>query len=263
MSLKFLIPSYHRRSPNQNHNPPTHQTNYIELQIPISILHNFLSNHSDFPSKTPTIKQKEFRCKSKLNSSKPKHSLSESSTNLKISSKTLFTPLLSNHSNYDNKKLIKENKRLKDENAKLKNIIRQLQTEQSQSTSIHKDKFTNLILSLSYEKQNEDNSTSDVNCQFNTKHNNNNNNSEHKTQNSSNKIVYRNANQINEFHSNINIIENKREALSKYRLKKAKTQSNNIVPLHTIITKETLNSIIQRTRNIFNKYDDIISKGKK
>ena len=168
--------------------------------------------------------------------------------------------MLSNHSNYDNKKLIKENKRLKEENAKLKDIIRQIQTEQSQSTSIHKDKFTNLILSLSYEKQNEDNSTSDVNCQFNNKHN---NNSEHKGQSSLNKIVYRNGNQINEFHSNINVIENKREALSKYRLKKAKTQSNNIVPLHTIITKETLNSIIQRTRNIFNKYDDVITKGKK
>ena len=125
-----------------------------EISIPAKLLENIMTNRQK------KINNKSFDKARKNININSNCILSESTSNLK--SHMLLSKLhYSNKKNIISKKelitkeyLLEENKKLKKENEELKKTIILLQKRDK--NTIQKEQLTNLILSLSYEKQNDD-----------------------------------------------------------------------------------------------------------
>lgn len=168
MDLKFYFP-IKEKSLSPVPNRKTHMKDRAEISIPAKFLENILTNRQK------QINNKSFdkARKSKMTNN---YFLSESTSNLK-SNKMFSKFQISNKKLIKQKKnsylskeiLINENKKLKEENFKLKKIIENLRNNQEntiQNNNLQKEQLANLILSLSYEKQNEDLNGS-INFSFN------------------------------------------------------------------------------------------------
>lgn len=168
MDLKFYFP-IKEKSLSPVSNSKTHMKDRAEISIPAKFLENILTNRQK------QINNKSFdkARKSKMTNN---YFLSESTSNLK-SNKMFSKFQISNKKLIKQKKnsylskeiLINENKKLKEENFKLKKIIENLRNNQEntiQNNNLQKEQLANLILSLSYEKQNEDLNGS-INFSFN------------------------------------------------------------------------------------------------
>ena len=147
MDLKFYIPLKEKTISPYNRAR-------AEISIPAKLLENIMTNRQK------KINNKSFDKARKKSNINRNYILSESTSNLK--SHILLSKLhYSSKKNVLNKKelisnedLIEENKKLKKENEELKKTISLLQKRDDQT--IQKEQLTNLILSLSYEKQNDD-----------------------------------------------------------------------------------------------------------
>ena len=147
MDFKFYIPLKEKTiSP--------HHRDRAEISIPAKLLENIMTNRQK------KINNKSFDKARKNININSNCILSESTSNLK--SHMLLSKLhYSNKKNIISKKelitkeyLLEENKKLKKENEELKKTIIILQKRDK--NTIQKEQLTNLILSLSYEKQNDD-----------------------------------------------------------------------------------------------------------
>ena len=147
MDFKFYIPLKEKTiSP--------HHRDRAEISIPAKLLENIMTNRQK------KINNKSFDKARKNININSNCILSESTSNLK--SHMLLSKLhYSNKKNIISKKelitkeyLLEENKKLKKENEELKKTIILLQKRDK--NTIQKEQLTNLILSLSYEKQNDD-----------------------------------------------------------------------------------------------------------
>ena len=147
MDFKFYIPQKEKTiSP--------HHRDRAEISIPAKLLENIMTNRQK------KINNKSFDKARKNININSNCILSESTSNLK--SHMLLSKLhYSNKKNIISKKelitkeyLLEENKKLKKENEELKKTIILLQKRDK--NTIQKEQLTNLILSLSYEKQNDD-----------------------------------------------------------------------------------------------------------
>ena len=147
MDFKFYIPLKEKTiSP--------HHRDRAEISIPAKLLENIMTNRQK------KINNKSFDKARKKSNINRNYILSESTSNLK--SHMLLSKLhYSNKKNIISKKelitkeyLLEENKKLKKENEELKKTIILLQKRDK--NTIQKEQLTNLILSLSYEKQNAD-----------------------------------------------------------------------------------------------------------
>ena len=147
MDLKFYIPL--KKKTLSRHN-----RDRAEISIPAKLLENIITNRQK------KINNKSFDKARKNININSNCILSESTSNLK--SHILLSKL-----HYSNKKkmiskkelitkedLLKENKKLKKENEELRKTISLLQKRDDKA--IQKEQLTNLILSLSYEKQNDE-----------------------------------------------------------------------------------------------------------
>ena len=147
MDLKFYIPLKEKTISPYNRAR-------AELSIPAKLLENIMTNRQK------KINNKSFDKARKNININSNCILSESTSNLK--SHMLLSKLhYSNKKNIISKKelitkeyLLEENKKLKKENEELKKTIILLQKRDK--NTIQKEQLTNLILSLSYEKQNDD-----------------------------------------------------------------------------------------------------------
>ena len=147
MDLKFYIPLKEKTISPYNRAR-------AEISIPAKLLENIMTNRQK------KINNKSFDKARKNININSNCILSESTSNLK--SHMLLSKLhYSNKKNIISKKelitkeyLLEENKKLKKENEELKKTISLLQKRDDQT--IQKEQLTNLILSLSYEKQNDD-----------------------------------------------------------------------------------------------------------
>ena len=147
MDFKFYIPLKEKTiSP--------HHRDRAEISIPAKLLENIMTNRQK------KINNKSFDKARKNININSNCILSESTSNLK--SHMLLSKLhYSNKKNIISKKelitkeyRLEENKKLKKENEELKKTIILLQKRDK--NTIQKEQLTNLILSLSYEKQNDD-----------------------------------------------------------------------------------------------------------
>ena len=147
MDLKFYIPLKEKTISPYNRAR-------AEISIPAKLLENIMTNRQK------KINNKSFDKARKNININSNCILSESTSNLK--SHMLLSKLhYSNKKNIISKKelitkeyLLEENKKLKKENEELKKTIILLQKRDK--NTIQKEQLTNLILSLSYEKQNDD-----------------------------------------------------------------------------------------------------------
>ena len=147
MDLKFYIPLKEKTISPYNRAR-------AEISIPAKLLENIMTNRQK------KINNKSFDKARKNININSNCILSESTSNLK--SHMLLSKLhYSNKKNIISKKelitkeyLLEENKKLKKENEELKKTIILLQKRDK--NAIQKEQLTNLILSLSYEKQNDD-----------------------------------------------------------------------------------------------------------
>ena len=147
MDLKFYIPLKEKTISPYNRAR-------AEISIPAKLLENIMTNRQK------KINNKSFDKARKNININSNCILSESTSNLK--SHMLLSKLhYSNKKNIISKKelitkeyLLEENKKLKKENEELKKTIILLQKRDK--NTIQKEQLTNLILSLSYEKQNND-----------------------------------------------------------------------------------------------------------
>ena len=147
MDLKFYIPLKEKTISPYNRAR-------AEISIPAKLLENIITNRQK------KINNKSFDKAIKNININSNCILSESTSNLK--SHMLLSKLhYSNKKNIISKKelitkeyLLEENKKLKKENEELKKTIILLQKRDK--NAIQKEQLTNLILSLSYEKQNDD-----------------------------------------------------------------------------------------------------------
>ena len=147
MDLKFYIPLKEKTISPYNRAR-------AEISIPAKLLENIMTNRQK------KINNKSFDKARKNININNNCILSESTSNLK--SHMLLSKLhYSNKKNIISKKelitkeyLLEENKKLKKENEELKKTIILLQKRDK--NTIQKEQLTNLILSLSYEKQNDD-----------------------------------------------------------------------------------------------------------
>ncbi len=147
MDLKFYIPLKEKTISPYNRA-------LAEISIPAKLLENIMTNRQK------KINNKSFDKARKNININSNCILSESTSNLK--SHMLLSKLhYSNKKNIISKKelitkeyLLEENKKLKKENEELKKTIILLQKRDK--NTIQKEQLTNLILSLSYEKQNDD-----------------------------------------------------------------------------------------------------------
>ena len=147
MDFKFYIPLKEKTiSP--------HHRDRAEISIPAKLLENIMTNRQK------KINNKSFDKARKKSNINRNYILSESTSNLK--SHILLSKLhYSSKKKVLNKKeliskedLIEENKKLKKENEELKKTIKKKKKRDDQT--IQKEQLTNLILSLSYEKQNDE-----------------------------------------------------------------------------------------------------------
>ena len=147
MDLKFYIPLKEKTISPYNRAR-------AEISIPAKLLENIMTNRQK------KINNKSFDKARKNININSNCILSESTSNLK--SHMLLSKLhYSNKKNIISKKelitkeyLLEENKKLKKENEELKKTI--ILLEKRDKNTIQKEQLTNLILSLSYEKQNDD-----------------------------------------------------------------------------------------------------------
>ena len=147
MDLKFYIPLKEKTISPYNRAR-------AEISIPAKLLENIMTNRQK------KINNKSFDKARKKSNINRNYILSESTSNLK--SHILLSKLhYSSKKKVLNKKeliskedLIEENKKLKKENEELKKTI--ILLEKRDKNTIQKEQLTNLILSLSYEKQNDD-----------------------------------------------------------------------------------------------------------
>ena len=147
MDLKFYIPLKEKTLSR-------HNRDRAEISIPAKLLENIMTNRQK------KINNKSFDKARKNININSNCILSESTSNLK-------SHILLSKFHYSNKKkmiskkelitkedLLKENKKLKKENEELRKTIVLLQKRDDKT--IQKEQLTNLILSLSYEKQNDE-----------------------------------------------------------------------------------------------------------